>query len=139
MLACDRKPLHFGYTLTLTSLIFVIAFGGHRLFREVARRGARGPRVTLLRGASLALVLLLLVTVTFPWRLLFNKGHPRFTMDGHPAYLIGETDGALLLYRPDLRTTVEAREGGPVELRRLGSNGYLFETRESFDGRDPVC
>jgi hypothetical protein len=139
ILGCDRKSLHFSYTLALTTLIVVIGFGGHRLFRELARRGARGPRIGLLRGASVALLLLLVITVTFPWRLLFNKGHPRFTMDGNPAYLIEETDGTLLLYRPDLRTTVEAQRNGPIELRPLGTNGYLFESRESFDGQEPVC
>jgi hypothetical protein len=139
ILGCDRKPLHFRYTFALTALIFAIGLGGHRFFRALHRRGARGPRIRLLRGASLVLLVLLLFTVTFPWRLLFNKGHPRFLMDGHPAYLIQETDDALLLYRPDLRTTVEAQRNGPVELLRLGTSGYLFESRESFDSQDPVC
>ncbi|MEJ2541850.1 MAG: serine/threonine-protein kinase [Gemmatimonadota bacterium] len=139
LLGCDHGSLHLSYTFSLTALIVAIGVGGHRLFQALYRRGASGPRIALVRGASLALLLLLFISVTFPWRLLFNKGHPRFTMDGHPAYLIQETEGGLLLYRPDLRTTVEAQRDGPVDLRPLGTNGYLFESRESFDGQDPLC
>lgn len=139
LLGCDRRGFQFSYTFALTALIATIGIGGHRLFQRLGRRGAQGPRLLLIRGASLALVVVLLLLAASPWRLLFNAGHPRVTLDGRPGYVIRELGDALLVYRPDLGTTIEVTDGGGADLRRLGTSGYLFESRESFETQEPVC
>ncbi|NNF38448.1 MAG: serine/threonine protein kinase [Gemmatimonadetes bacterium] len=139
VLACERRPVHHAYTFSLTMLIVILGVGSHRVFGSLARRGALGGRGRLARAAAWALVAVLVLAVTLPWRLVFDTGHPRVRVGDERGYLLQETDHALLVYFPDRRTTVEFEGEGPPELRRMGTSGYLFESPDRFDGGDSAC
>ncbi len=135
VLSCARRPLHRNYIFALSGLIVALWLSRRATFRYLDARRARGSRVRIARLASLALVLALVPVATFPWRILWDTGHPRMLYDGRRAYEIATSDVERLLYLPDERSTIAVPIGSP-RLTDLGSNGYLFETPEGFQNRD---
>ena len=91
------------------------------------------------RAVSLALILSLVPVVTFPWRLLFDTGHPRVLYQEQRAYQIGTSGPDILLYVPDLRSTIAVPSEGSGDLLDMGTNGYLFESPESFRRGEESC
>ena len=136
ILSCAHRSLHWSYTFALTALIVSLWLSRRATFRYLDARGARGSRIRAARIASLALVLVLVPLATFPWRILFDTGHPRMLYEGRRAYELSATDRDRLLYLPDEGSAIAVPADSPL-LVDLGSSGYLFETPEGFqNGED---
>ena len=133
VMAPEFGSLHHGYSFLLTALVVGIAIGWHRVFHVWLRGRQAGARVTLARWGSLAWIAILVVVMTWPWRLLWDNNHPRALLDGAPAYILLENEAEVVVYMPLTRATQRHPKDDSVALERLGTIGYLFEGTEPFE------
>jgi len=114
----------------------VLASTWNLVFRRLAPPEWSG-RMALPKWGGIALILLLLLCLTAPWRLLWTTS-PRALLEGQRYYIISETDTNLLLYNPRTRLTeVHTRDG--AQLLRLNTEGYIFESEDAFAGTEAGC
>jgi hypothetical protein len=125
------------FTLALTALIMALALSWHTVFRYVRRRSGIPPRVALSRWGAVAWIVALLLVATLPWRVMNDNFHERALLDGERAYIVGETDAEVLLFRPELGMATRHPKGPDLPLTRLGVTGFAFEDVESFSGQNP--
>jgi len=124
--------LRRSYPVVLSLVIVALLFSWRSVFRWLRRGTALSGRVALSRWGSLALILLLLVVATLPWRLLWDADAERVVVEGRPGYLLKETPSSLLIYDPAAGATVVHPNESGLDLRRLGARGYPFEGLEAF-------
>lgn len=133
----SHNALHERYTLVLTVLIAVLLIAWRGVFRYLRQREPLSVRVNLSRWSSFACIILVLITATLPWRLVWNNVHERARLDGEQAYILVETDTELILYRPAVQSSVRRQKSDDLNLERLGLDGYVFEGQEFFNSGVP--
>jgi len=137
-LSYSVRPLHKTYTFALTALIVVLLTGWRSVFKYLRRKGTLAGRVGVSRWGSLALIFLLLIVATLPWRLLWNSFHERALVDGERAYVLVETDTELVMYHPEANASFRHQKSSLVDLERMGVEGYLFEDIQTFESGEPA-
>lgn len=131
--SASNRDIHKRYTLVLTLLILALLFTWRSVFRKLRGEGPLETRTLVSKWGSFASILLLIIVVTAPWRLLWGNDHERVLLNGERAYLIMESDTEFLIYRPQTRSSGRYSKSSDLEIRRLGSTGYLFEGPEIFE------
>ncbi len=135
--ACTHRGAHRSYIFVLTTLIIVLAITWNLVFRRLAPADSSG-RVVLPKWGGIALIVLLLLCLAAPWRLLWTTS-PRALLDSQRYYIISETDANLLLFNPRTRVTELHRLEDIPQLRRLNTEGYVFESEQEFAGTEAGC
>jgi len=128
-----NRDLHKRYTLVLTLVIMGLLFAWRGVFRHLRGRGPPGTRVLVSKWGSFACILLLLMMVTAPWRLLWSNQHERVILEGERGYILVETESELVIYRPGSGPARRYIKDERLDLERLGTMGYPFETQEWFE------
>jgi hypothetical protein len=108
------------------------------VFRYLSARRASGVSYALARWGGLALICLLALILTAPWRLLWTES-PRAMLNSERYYILRETDANLLLYNARSRITERYRIDEVPQLQRLNTSGYIFEDAEAFASPEPGC
>jgi len=131
-----NRAQHLMYTLVLTLLILALAFSWRSVSRRMKGRGPLGARALVSKWGSFAWIVLLVLTVTAPWRLLWNSEHERVLLNGERAYVLLETETDLVIYRPETGFSGRYEKNESLELTRLGTSGYLFEEAQPDQSGD---
>jgi uncharacterized membrane protein YhdT len=133
VLSFPNRQIHERYTLALTLLTVVLLVTWRSVFRYLRRRGSIGGRIGVSRWGSLALIVVLLIIATLPWRLRYDNNHERALLDGEPAYILLETDSELVIFHAGRQSAARYSKDEDLELERLGFIGYLFEDVRDFE------
>jgi Protein kinase domain len=132
-LSAASRPLHWEFTFGLTLLVVCLFVAWRGVFRFVRSKRIPAGRVALARWGSLAWILFLVLIVTAPWRLIWHNDMPRVLAGGERAYILREQDDDLVIYNAERGVTQSYRIGEQPSLDRLGTVGYVFETKEQFE------
>jgi hypothetical protein len=98
-LAPGNEAAHDAYRLVLPLIVLGMVLAWMRVWRWERRSGARGDRAAGATG--LALVVLALLLLEFPYRILRHSLFLRVAYDSERCYVIGDRGENLLLYCPD--------------------------------------
>lgn len=137
-LACAERPLHRAFTITMTA--FVVGAGGawFTFFRWLGGRSRTPRRHALARWGSLAIIVVMLLALTTPWRLLWD-GAERVRIGGERGYLVAETSTEWVIYETrSAASAIHPKEGGAT-IERLGVLGIPFEEPEAFASGRRKC
>ncbi len=132
-LSPSSRDLQQRYAQVLTLVIMVLLLAWRGVFRHLRGRGPLGIRVLVSKWGSFACILLLLMAVTGPWLLLWSNAHERVILEGERGYILVETESELVIFRPGSGPARRYVKGEHLELERLGTMGYPFETQEWFE------
>jgi serine/threonine protein kinase len=139
VLGCARRGDHRFYQPAMTAVIVGLAFGRFRLLRWVRWRTGDLAAAAVTRWATGALVVLLIVVMTLPWRLMWPAGNERVRIGDDRGYVLQESMSHIVVYNADReRASSYEKPVGP-ELVRLGLGGYVFEEPHIFDSGVKNC
>ncbi|MFV1987732.1 MAG: protein kinase [Gemmatimonadota bacterium] len=138
ILACEYKPLHRSFLLTMVVLITSFGVAWINTFPWLERRAIVRARVAFARWGSLAWIIGLLIVWTLPWRII-NADAERLRIDGQPAYLLDQSETEVLVFDP-ARGFAEARAlRDDLQIERLHVRGHPFEGLTAFESGVPMC
>lgn len=135
---CENLVALRQYQPLLTFLIVALATARFQFFRWVERtaRTLRGSGIA--RWGSGALILLLVIVMTLPWRIVW-AGAERVRVGDDRGYVVHESGSELVIYNADRGTTREYTTDDPSNYARLGIHGYLWEGQPAFESGMPKC
>jgi serine/threonine-protein kinase len=122
----DQVGTHISYGRTLDVLVFVLLVAWLKVFRAWRKERARAGVLPLV--ATLALIAAAVLLWVAPYRILFQNESEKVEVQGQRGYLLGESEGELLLYLPDAERNQRRlfiHEGDP-RLHRLKVVESLF-------------
>jgi hypothetical protein len=139
ILSCANRPLHRSFTNAMVVLITALGFGWFAVFGWLDRRKGDVRGVAVARWGSIALIALLVLIQSIPWRVLWDPEIERVLVDDERAYLLMETPTDLVVYKPERGFTEVHAKNGPAAIVRKHINGYVFEERAAFDSNQRKC
>jgi hypothetical protein len=111
------------YRLSLSLLLLAMALAWRHV---LGRRSEAGPvdRVTAVGGFAVMAIVLVLITV--PFRLVYANNFPQVTYDHVSCNVIGQNDDTLLLFCPSLMPRNRIVMKSEPTLRRSGGSSSIF-------------
>jgi hypothetical protein len=138
-IGCESRFARWSYQ----SILGVAAFGllvlRFSVLKWVRRRTGRLDGTAIARWGSAALIVLLVIVMTLPWRIVIAPGKERIRMGADRGYILHETTTEVLIYNATRGTTSIHPRSGLDTFTRLGINGYVFEEPHVFDSGQQKC
>lgn len=135
---CENLAALRQYQPLLTFLIVALATARFQFFRWAERTAGTLRGSGIARWGSGAVILLLVVVMTLPWRIVW-AGAERVRVGDDRGYVVQESGSELVIYNADRGTTREYTTDDPSNYARLGIHGYLWEGQSAFESGMPKC
>lgn len=127
LLGSAGQPLHRSHFVSSAYLSFLLALAIWRWYPRFEQGAADRDRVRMLKWATVVVTALVLLTDTFPRRVVWEP-FEAVTFDNQPAFVIASSSDELLLYYPYADTSKHrrVRKDAPA-LVRTGAQARLFD------------
>lgn len=131
-LGCENRDALRRFQPALTLLILGLATARFQLFRWVRTKTGSVRGCGMGWWGSGALIVLLIILMTVPWRILWADAE-RVRVGDDRGYVVHETESELVIYNAVEGTTRTYGKADPSAFDRYGIRGYLFEEPHVFE------